>query len=98
MAIFERFAPSYRQGVLVAATSTTASTAVGVGSKTLCISNLGTNAVYVHAGPSGVAATTADMLIMPNGQFYLTKDQDFTHVAYISPGGTSLHILPGEGF
>ncbi len=99
MAIDVTFNPAYTKGITVAPAAASASSAIGFGSKALCITNLGSVVVYVRVGGSGVAATTADYPILPITQLSISKEQDETHVAYLVSSGTgSLHIIPGEGF
>ncbi len=99
MAIDVTFNPAYTKGITVAPSAASASSAIGFGSKALCITNLGSVVVYVRVGDSGVAATAADYPILPLTQLSISKEQDATHVAYLAASGTgSLHIIPGEGF
>ena len=103
MAAFETFNPAYTQGVTVAPVAVSAYTAnMGLNSKSLCLTNLGTVIVYVRTFKlsDGVkAATTADYPV-PFSQVTLTKAEDHDAIAYIVVGGVagSLHIIPGEGF
>lgn len=94
------FAPSYTKGITVAPGVTTAASTIGVGSKSLCLTNLSSSVVsYVRVGLSGISATTADYPLLPSQQVTISKNQDHDTVAYITSSGTgSLHILPGEGF
>jgi len=101
MSFNQTFAPAYGQGVVVASvTTTSAVSTVGVGSKSLVITNTGdTNAIYLRTGLSDAVATTADYCLMPGAQVSISKPQDHTHVAYITAASTSsLHVIPGEGF
>lgn len=99
MSIDVTFNPSYTKGITVAPSTVSAASAIGFGSKTLCITNLGSFVVYVRVGDSDVVATAADYPILPLTQLSIGKNQDETHVAYVTSSGTgSLHIIPGEGF
>lgn len=91
------FNPAYTQGVSVSPAAVAASSTIGRGSKSLCFTNTGVNVCYVRVGTSGVAATTADYAVLGGTQTVVTKDQDRDTVSYISPLGTTLHIIPGEG-
>lgn len=97
MAINTSFNPAYGRGVVVSPGATTASSEIGVGSKSIVLTNLGDNVCYVRSGSSAVTATTADYPVLSGQQVSLGKFQDDTHVAYISADGTSLHIIAGEG-
>ena len=98
--INQTFAPAYGQGVVVASvTTTSAASAVGVGSKSLVVTNTGSNAIYLRTGLTGSEATTADYPLLPGAQVSISKPQDHTHIAYITAASTSsLHVIPGEGF
>ena len=98
MTILTTFAPAYTQGVTVSPAASSASSQVGSNSKTICLTNTGSNLVYVRCGTSTVAATEADYPVLPSTQVTISKQMDDTHVAYISPSGTTLHIIAGEGF
>lgn len=99
MTILATFNPSYGSGVTVAPTSTSASTNIGKGEKSLCLTDLTGVQMYVRVGTSGVTASAADYPIPLNGQVTITKSMDADYIAYYAPSGTgSLHIMRGEGF
>jgi hypothetical protein len=99
MAVQASFDPAYGSGVTVSATSTSASSVIGAGSKVLLLTNLGGEAVYVRAGIPGIAATLADYPVPAGMQVTISKFQDFSTVAYRTASGTvSLHIMAGEGY
>lgn len=98
MTIKAPFMPAYTQGQTVTPAAGSAAVASGVGQAQIVFSHLSGNVTYVRTGPAGVVATAADYPILPGTQVSLSKDIDHTHVAYISPLGSSLHILPGNGF
>ena len=100
MAALETFNPAYTQGITVAPGAVAASSTIGLNSKSLCLTNLGTVIVYVRTYKSsdGVkAATTADYPV-PFAQVTITKPEDHDAISYIGAVGGSLHIIPGEGF
>lgn len=100
MAIQASFGPSYGTGVTVSPTATSASSTLGLGSKSLVITNLSTTvATYVRVGIGSTTATAADYVVLPSSQVSISKDQDANTVAYITASGTgSLHIMAGEGY
>ena len=100
MAIDQTFAPAYGRGVTASVTSTSGSSEVGKGSKTICLTNAGDKVAYVRIGVSGLTATTADYAVLGGSQITISKFMDDTHVAYVCGGSdsTSLHIIPGEGY
>lgn len=99
MSVMQTFNPAYKQGVTISATTTSAATAVGFGSKSLVLTNLGSAVVYISCGLSTVTATAADYPLLPGAQVSITKFQDHTHVGTLAASGTvSVHVIPGEGF
>lgn len=98
--IRQPFAPTFGSGVVVASvTTTSARSTIGVGNKSIAVTNTGgTNAIFVRTGLSDAVATTADMIVQPNQQVFISKPEDHTHVAYITGTSTSsAHIIAGEG-
>jgi hypothetical protein len=99
MAIDETFAPGYTKAQIVAPGTVSASTLIGKGSKSLCLTNLGTVLCYVRVSTGTFAATSADYAVLPGAQVSISKAQDDDTVSYVTgTGATSLHIMPGEGF
>lgn len=92
------FSPSYNRGVTVTPAAASASTTIGGATNTLCLTNLGANVCYVRLSDAATTASTADYPIPGGAQVVITKPRDYDIVAYISAAGTTLHILPGEGF
>lgn len=98
MALTTAFNPAYTQGASISVTTTSASAAKGVGSKSMYLLNTGSTLCYVRVGPTDVAATTADLPVPPNIPIVIGKDQDHTTVAAITASSTTtLLIIPGEG-
>lgn len=99
MTVIAAFAPSYTKGVTVSPGIASASTTIGEGSKTLCLTNLSTTVCYVRVSSVAASATTADYPVPASAQVTISKPQDDGIVSYITSAGTSsLHIMPGEGF
>jgi hypothetical protein len=99
MAITQRFQPAYGQGATMALTTASSALNIGLGSKTVKLTNTGANACYVRFGFTGQTATAADCLILAGSQIELSKDQDHNQIAALSAAATTnLHIIPGEGF
>lgn len=99
MAEITTFAPSYGSAQTVAPGAATASITIGKGSKSLCLTNLGTFACYVRVTTGASSATIADYALNAGAQVSISKSQDADTVSYIAPAGnTSLHVMPGEGF
>lgn len=99
MTVHARFAPAYTKGITVAPGAASAQSTIGLGSKTICFTNLSAVLTYVRISFGDSTASAADYPILPNAQRWVSKDQDADTVSYIAPaGGGSLHIMPGEGF
>lgn len=99
MAILETFDPAYTRGQTISVTSTSAPITIGLGTKSLCLTNLGTTACYVRVSTGTVAATAADYPVLGGSQVTITKSQDMDTVSAVTASGTtSLHVIPGEGF
>lgn len=93
------FSPSYGNGTIVSPGAASANAAIPVKSQTLCLTNLGANVCYIRLSEDASAtATTADYPLPGGAQVTITKPYDYNRIAHISASGTSLHILPGEGF
>jgi len=98
MSVLAPINPAYTQGQIVAAAAVAASVSVNKAAKQIAVTNLGGNIAYVRTGTGTIAATTADMPILPGTQVTLTKGDNQETFSYISAAGTSLHVIPGEGW
>ncbi len=99
MAELQSFAPGYgsNQSVTGGAASVTAAL-LGATSASLCLTNTGTDLVYVRTGDSTAVATAADYPVLGGQQVSITINANHTHVAYIAPSGAPvLLIMRGEG-
>lgn len=91
--------PAYGSGVPLAPGAASATATVAKGNKQLILTNTGANICYVRVGPATVAAATvADYPVPAGAQVVVTKAQDDNTIAHISPLGTTLHAMGGEGF
>lgn len=104
MTLKAQFNPYYTQGQTVTAAAVAANVAINPTAKQVCVTNIGANTAYVRIGSSKdtFAASTKDMPIPSAGSFQsqrvLTKGDGADTLSYISAAGTTLHIIPGEGF
>lgn len=99
MAVEARFAPRYNNAITVAPGAASASSTIGLGSKTICFTNLSAVQTYVRISKGAATASIADHALLPSQQIFISKDQDADTISYIAPAGSgSLHIMPGEGF
>jgi hypothetical protein len=98
MTINAPFCPAYTQGQTVSPGAAAASITIGLGAKNLCLTNTGSNVCYVRVGAAGIEATAADYPVLGGAQVVLSKDEQHGTLSYISASGTTLHVLPGEGW
>ena len=98
MAVYAPFQPSYSKGQVLAPAAASASVPIGLGSKQLALTNLGANVCYVRTSSGASTATTADYAIPSGAHVVISKDQDHDTLAHISAAGTSLHVIPGDGW
>jgi hypothetical protein len=99
MSVQATFNPAYTQGTTISVSSTSAPATVGKGSKSLTLTNLGTDACYVRVSTGTIAATTADYPVLGGSQVSIGKFQDDDTVSAVTASGTtSLHVIPGEGW
>jgi hypothetical protein len=100
--IDQTFAPAYGSGASVASvTATSGSTQMGIGSKSIVVTNTGANSVYVRTGLTGLTAVAGtDYIVLALSQVSISKPQDHTHISYVCDTAlaSSLHIIPGEGY
>jgi hypothetical protein len=92
------FQPRAGSGTIVAPAVASANVAVGKGNEQFCFTNQGAAPCYVRWGVGAQVATTADYCVPPNAQVVCSKAEDDDNLAHISPTGTTLHIIAGEGW
>ncbi len=92
------FAPRYGAGVVVSPAAGSANTTIGLGNKCIALTNTGANICYVRVGVGAQTATTADFPIPAGQQRIIYKGEEANNVGYISALGTTLQIIPGEGW
>jgi hypothetical protein len=97
MSAFLPFNPSYGTGQTVAAGAAADAGALRKGDKQVCVTNLGANVAYVRVSSAG-GATAADYPVSAGAQSILTKADDDVRMSTYSPGGTTLHIMTGNGW
>lgn len=91
--------PGYGTGVTTTPAAGAATANLTAGSKQLILTNLGANVCYVRVGQTGLAAaTTADYPVPAGAQVVITKAEVDDKLSHISPVGTTLHAMNGEGF
>jgi len=92
------FTPAYGRGVTVTPAAASASVTIGGNSQTLCLTNLGANVCYIRMSDVAVSATHSDYPIPGGAQVTITKPREYGLLTHVSAAGTTLHIIPGEGF
>jgi hypothetical protein len=91
--------PAYGSGQTVGPAAASATITIAKGNKQQILSNLGAAVCYVRIGAVGLGpATIADYPVLPNAQVVVTRADDDTQLSHISPTGTTLHVMNGEGF
>jgi len=95
------FAPHFGTGVSIGTTATSSSTSIGLGDKTLCLTNR--SAVDIYVRTSSVTPTVAiaynDYLVPSYNQVTISKSADHGYLGAVSPDGSGiLHVIAGEGY
>ena len=90
--------PAYGTGLTMTPAAASAAVAIPKGNKQQILTNLGANVCYVRIGAAGVVATAADYPVPAGAQVVVTRSDDDSQLAHISPLGTTLHVMNGEGF
>ena len=92
------FAPTFGGGQTVAPGTSSAAITLAKNNKSVLLTNLGTETVYVRLSPAAVAATIADYPVLASSQVTISKAAGSLHVSYLTASGTgSLHVMGGEG-
>lgn len=91
--------PTYGSGQTLTPAAGSATISIPKGNKQQILTNLGANVCYVRIGATGLgAATIADYPIPPGAQAVVTRADEDSQLSHISPLGTTLHVMNGEGF
>jgi hypothetical protein len=98
MTVRAPFQPNATKGVIVSPAVASAQITLGLGNKQVCFTNQGAALCYVRTGVGAIVASTGDYCVLPNSQVVVSKDDLHDSIAYISPTGTTLHIVCGEGW
>lgn len=91
--------PGYGSGQTLAPAAGAATAQLTAGSKQLILTNLGANPAHVRCGQAGLAAASAADYPVPAGaQVVISKAEADDKLSHMSPLGTTLHVMNGEGF
>lgn len=97
MSVEQPVGPQYGSGQVLSPAAASANVTVPA-TKQLILTNLGVNVCYVRCGATSQTATTADYPCPPGLQVTITKGELQVNMAHISAGGTTLHVMGGEGW
>lgn len=100
MTVKAPFQPAAAGGQAVSPGAAAATITTGRGNKQICLTNTGANICYVRTGFTGsvIAASTTAYPVLPNSQVVISKDQDHDVLSHISASGTTLSVVPGDGW
>lgn len=90
--------PGYGSGQTVNPAAGAATAQLTPGSKQLILTNLGANPAYVRCGQSVANASAADYPVPGGAQVVVSKAEADNQLSHMSPLGTTLHVMNGEGF
>lgn len=90
--------PAYTTGQTLSPGAASAVATITRGNKQQILTNLGANVCYVRIGVGAIVATAADYPVPAGAQVVVTRSEADTALAHISPLGTTLHVMNGEGF
>jgi len=94
------FKPGYGTGSVNAVTATSSSISVPENARSLCLSNLGDETVWVRVTDGASTATTADYPVLSGQQVTIAKGRPQGTLSMVCDTGlsSSLHVIAGEGF
>jgi hypothetical protein len=91
MTVFRRAGPT----VSIAATTTTANTAIQSEGRVVQVTNSGTTVAFIAFGPTGIVATAADIPIAGGQTLYFDKAGSPFIAALMSSGTATIYACPG---
>lgn len=94
------FCPMYGSGTTTAVVAVSTPVTLAKGLKTLRIANVGANGGWFRVGVgAGTTATAADVFMPAGAVETFRKDETHDTIALLSvAGGTSFHVIQGEGW
>lgn len=98
MSMLAPFCPRYGSGQTLTSAAVSATASLPKGNKQIRIVNTGSNPAYVRVGNGALTATTADLYLVAGTIETFTVDQEHDVIAHISPLGTTLNVINGEGW
>ena len=95
------FAPSYGSSLALSPGVASAASNIRAGTRQIRIVNTGSAIAYIRTFDSqntpAPAATSADFAIPAGMASVISKDPMHDRIAHISPAGTTLQVMVGEG-
>ena len=98
MSANQPFSPKYGSNQSLTAAAGSQSASIDGNNKQVRIINTGTNVAYVRVGTGSVTATAADFPVPGGSGSTISKGDGENVLAYVSPTGTTLHVMTGEGY
>lgn len=101
MSVIQPFAPRYGSNQVLTANSSSQIATLKTGNKQLRVVNTGAAKGYFRVfkiADGAQSATVADCPVDTGKEKVVTIDQDYDGFSYISATGTTLEVMPGEGF
>ena len=94
------FKPGYGTGSINAVTDSSSSISIPENARSLCLSNLGDETVWVRVTDGASTATTADYPVLSGQQVSIAKGRPQGTLSMVceSTKTSSLHVIAGEGF
>lgn len=92
------FNPAWGSGQNINATTTSTTVDIPTGTEQVRVINTGPSSVYLRISGTGVAATTADLLVLPNAIEVFTRFQDYGKLSAVCASGTAaVNVITGKG-
>jgi hypothetical protein len=98
MTVKAPFQPRYGQGQTMTSAAASAAVTIDAQAKSVQVTNTGANPAYFRISNSAAAAVAADCIILAGTQVTVSKGDGDNSFAHISPLGTTLNVITGEGF
>lgn len=95
--MLDTFSPYYGATISVAATTTSANTAIRADAKSVRIVNTGTVAIHFRIGEGTQTAGTSDPVVGPSGSLTVMKSEGHGNIGIRTNTGTAtVFVTPGD--
>ena len=96
--MIKNFTPVFGSGQIISATTTSSSVTLSNKNESLCMSNIGSDAVYIKTGEGSATATNADYPVLPGQQVTMMLPEGHDTVAALANAtSSSVQVMVGEG-